>query len=195
MNYEQYVKMMNDNMEEFKKTFSEKGLAFYPVSRLEVEKKDFSGIKEVIKVLEKKKKKAFGSFMITFSGYDDTAEEVFEVPDVRKWVEEVFKFCPHFLYFVSFEMECQKWIVPCICNDVQTFMPKEARKTENEWFKEGKLTAYDRPQMVIKQKMDKEMLNSLVTGLKMYGSKVNDQARAAELIHYLKWHFSKDDEQ
>jgi hypothetical protein len=66
---------------------------------------NFKGIDEFFKQLDKMKRKAFNNTMILFDGYNDTTEELHEIPEVRAFVKELFERYPHVLNYVNFELE------------------------------------------------------------------------------------------
>src|SRR5690554_5136310 len=86
---------------------------FYHIEREETEKMDFTRIDSFMNGLEKLKKKAHNRVLITFSGYDDTKEEIWEIDEIRTFVEKFVTMHPHIFYFLSEELEAKQVFLSC----------------------------------------------------------------------------------
>ena len=71
----------------------------FTISKDEVQSKDFSRVDNLIMKWNKFKKKAAHRFMIAF-GYDDDSRDIWEIEEICEYAREIFKRCPHFLYFL-----------------------------------------------------------------------------------------------
>lgn len=66
---------------------------------------NFKGIDEFFKMLDKLDRKGIGHAMILFDGYNETATELHELPEVRNFVKELFKRYPYVLNYINFDLE------------------------------------------------------------------------------------------
>lgn len=74
------------------------------ITREEVEAVDISSAIEVLKTLIESPERALNFFEvvdIAFHGYNETAEELFEIPAVRNYVFELDDKFPYWLYFLT----------------------------------------------------------------------------------------------
>lgn len=71
------------------------------IGRKEVETLNFNRISEIFSILRELKTKAFRKLIITFDGYEDTSEEVYEILQIRKYMFRLFFNYPYMFYFIS----------------------------------------------------------------------------------------------
>ncbi|HLI46792.1 MAG TPA: hypothetical protein VKU94_06325, partial [Geobacterales bacterium] len=100
-------------------------LYVYSIDKVnELFKMNFKGIDDFFCMLDKKGSKAFGHTMILFDGYNDTATELYEIPQVRKFVKELFERYPHVLNYINFDLEGQNVLLMSLL-DVEVFFKGE----------------------------------------------------------------------
>lgn len=84
----------------------DKKFFFYSVDKKEeLFKMNFEGLDLFFESLDTLGNKAIGRTMILFDGYNDVATELHEIPQVRKFVKEMFDRYPHVLNYVNFDLE------------------------------------------------------------------------------------------
>jgi hypothetical protein len=87
------------------------------VIRDEVENMDFRRIKETLKAFEETGKQGKNKLMITFMGYIDTPKEVYEINEIRKYVESLFNEFPHIFYFLTDADGTSTLFLLCLCEE------------------------------------------------------------------------------
>ena len=76
-----------------------KSICHYEVSRIEVENMKFVRFDNFMKTLKSYRTAARQKVFFTFGGYDLDERELFEIPEVLKYIREMIKLHPYFWYF------------------------------------------------------------------------------------------------
>ena len=78
-----------------------KSLCVLAISKDEILTRDFRRIDEFMKLLHECKIESCQKVMITFMGYDNTPQEIYEIKSIRRFVEKLFRKYPYILYFIT----------------------------------------------------------------------------------------------
>jgi len=78
-----------------------KSLCMVGISKDEILTRDFRRLDEFIKLLHECKTSSRQKVMITFMGYDETPQEIYEIKPIRLFVEKLFRKYPYILYFIT----------------------------------------------------------------------------------------------
>jgi|SRR5437764_4182838 hypothetical protein len=148
--------------------FGDKAVFFYSVDKEEeLFKMNFEGVDMFFKSLDLMGDKAIGKAMILFDGYNEVATELYEIPQVRKFVKEMFRRHPQLLVYINFDLEGEKVLLSCLFDVEAVNMGK--RMTFAEHAKEyGWTTPMPRYNMWIKY--DKNMLAKLMSAMFTHGN-------------------------
>ena len=76
-------------------------LCMVGISKDEILTRDFRRIDELVKLLREYKISSCQKVMITFMGYDNTPQEIYEIKSIRRFVEKLFRKYPYILYFIT----------------------------------------------------------------------------------------------
>jgi hypothetical protein len=135
--------------------------------RSEVEAGDLRRVLRFVDSLERAGRKARGSLALTFDGYDDTPEEIYEIPEIRRWVAGLLKRKPHLPYFLTFEKQNVLFILAC-CSDVRATVPMAARSSD--------LSPFERlgVPLLIEIRMPPRLFKRMDWALRAYCKKVGD---------------------
>lgn len=109
----------------------------FSVTRKEVESKDFRRITGIFAIMTLAKREAKRKMLLTFSGYDDMKEEIFEIQEIREYVKQLFYKYPHMFYFISMLENNDKLILACL-SDVTSVVMGE-KKSLNDIFFDGEM--------------------------------------------------------
>jgi hypothetical protein len=157
------------------------------IPKEETENKDIGTITHYIKQLEKIKAPS-QCVEITFSGYGDTTDEVFEIQEIRGYVTKLLKQAPEILYYTSISMETTTRLLSC-AYDVETIRTSERMNSHevNEYFFEhGEVPQYGAKIIV----PDNELLR-LYAAIKSQGIKRKDLHGAGQIVKELRKMFDK----
>lgn len=113
----------------------ETNLIVYPISKEEIVNCDLTEVLGTLHILSKNGSAYYNSLVITFSGYDDVADEIYEIMEIRKFVRELFNKCPHILYFTNQQFETHQHLLCCLC-DYET-MQTGPKRSPMEWARLG----------------------------------------------------------
>ena len=102
-------------VEDLNEVLDEKGIIVIDIERPFVERKVTGSL---VNQLKKSGKEFRSRLLITFNGYHDDPREVYQIPEIRKWVRSVYKQVPHLFYFLAPELEGMKPIFLCIANEI-----------------------------------------------------------------------------
>lgn len=107
-------------------------IIFVKVSRdQDIKRRDFSVISTLIKKLEKEPTRFYNTVHILFSGYEHVDEEVFEIREIRNWIEELVFLHPEILYYLEQEMYGLENIILCI-SDYKMYTKIQVDKGDKE---------------------------------------------------------------
>lgn len=151
------------------------------IPRQDVENKDIGMITHYIKQLEKIKAPA-QCVEITFSGYDDTTDEVYEIQDIRAWVSLVLKEAPEILFYTAFHFGTTMRILNCAYDfsHVKTRL-MNAHEATDYFFEHG--NPLNHPVMI---SVPSDELLRLYGAIKMYGIKRKNEHGAGQVVQAMK---------
>ncbi|MEC2463862.1 hypothetical protein P9X10_02945 [Bacillus cereus] len=153
------------------------------VQREEVEGAIYSRIMRHIRTLDKRENRGYASLVITFNGYDDIPDSVFEIMDIRKYVKGLFSRVPHLLFYMADMPEVRENMLLCI-SDFEKLGSSE--HIPYEQLLELALEDYDKiPKEQIVVTLPSEKKRQLAETLRKYGNKVKKQNEAQEVINWL----------
>jgi len=79
--------------------------------------------------LEKKKQKGRSSLVFLFDGYDNDTRKLYQVPEIKSWVQKIVKNKPHLFYFmVNINKNYIHDMALCLVNPVIPFIPNEFQR-------------------------------------------------------------------
>ncbi|PGF05262.1 hypothetical protein [Bacillus toyonensis] len=160
------------------------------VQREEVEGAIYSRIMKHIRNIDKRESRGYASLIITFNGYDDIPDSVFEIMDIRKYVQGLFSRVPHLLFYMANMPEVRENMLLCIC-DFQKLGANHGLSYEELL----EMTLED-PDSIPKEQIVISISDSkrrnLAETLRKYGNKVKKQDEAQEVIQWLNNTFSTD---
>lgn len=151
------------------------------IERKDVEKKDFKMIDMVIQAFEKSKKEGKAKMFLTFNGYEDVMDEIYEIKDIREYVSMLFKRCPHIFYFLSPFDNNNRIILSCL-SDLTKVQIGDISKSYDEYIFEGKPINLIGMRPNVSTVLDCKIRS----GIREYGKRINENPKAInELIEYL----------
>lgn len=89
------------------------------VTRSEVENNDFTKITKVLKVLQNYPDLSCGRLFMTFKGYSNNRLEIYEIDEIRKYVQRVYKEESNLFFFLSPIAENNFTIMRCFFKNVR----------------------------------------------------------------------------
>ncbi|PFA76850.1 hypothetical protein [Bacillus cereus] len=96
----------------------EKPILFYQFPIEEIKKKDLRNIEKLLSTLTQVGKEMKGRLVIGCKGYDHVTDELFEIQEVREFVEYLFRKHPYLLYYIS--KDSFEWVVCSYADEVHT---------------------------------------------------------------------------
>jgi len=99
------------------------------VSRAHVEKGHVQSYLNILTSAEKKKKNGRNSLIFLFEGYENDPRRMYDVPEIKAWVQRMFKNKPHLFYFlVNLNPDYFHDMVLCLVQPEPFSVPKELQK-------------------------------------------------------------------
>jgi hypothetical protein len=137
-------------------------------------------IQKAISKLESAGVDTFQRVAIAFHGYDDTSVELWEMPEVRKWVGKLINKVPHLFYHVEQEVyQTQQTLMICL-NDYDSVYAGE-RKSPEEHYHEG--TKIDElPQHKIKVHVHQKSFRLMSSEIRKHARQIGKMANAEKVI-------------
>lgn len=76
-------------------------LVFFSVTREEIINKSYKRLLDTLEVLKKSGKYGRNKLLLNIDGYNNDSREIYMIPEVRDFIQGIWKECKFFLYFVS----------------------------------------------------------------------------------------------
>lgn len=168
-----------------------KVMMFYHISKEEVVQKDLRGIEGLLNNLKKLGKPLRDSLIITCGGYDDVAEELHEIEDVREFANLLMEKMPHLLYYTNHDMEGDVWILCSVADEVLSVVKEGEKMSANELYEKYGVDNMPHTQSLLTFRGDK--LAKMLKAIIRHG-KINKDVRGAKrsAIQYaLKFSFAE----
>jgi hypothetical protein len=158
---------------------------------LEIPKKDILAVSTrlpllLVRELEKQGRGSYQSAVIHVDGYNDVTDELCEIPEVRKWVDAVFRAIPHLLFFLNREMEGHVYFLECMA-DIRTVKTGKLQSI-NEFFEENGLEA-ELPKLPVYMEFTPRFFSNMFVELRKFGKRINANQEVENLIAYLETTF------
>lgn len=148
----------------------------YNVTQEDVESENVTNLERVLEKFEKVGKQARGKLMILFM-YDEDPREIYEIPEIRKWLRKALRRNPHLFYWVSnnYLQNNAEMLLASLSEDITAVrLGALGNKTLSDWFDEG-YSYNELPQNIIHFKLPDSMIEMIEDGLAKYGLfKMND---------------------
>jgi hypothetical protein len=159
-----------------------------PIEREEIESKDVSRVEDFLKVCTKIGEPLKQKCGLSVSGYDDTSEELFEIKEVRKFVEKLFKRNPYLMYYMDTRVGYDEWLLSSWADEVVAIRGNEhlGRNVFEIWEEYGA----NPPQFQVKCTFKNEKFVNMLDGLRKHGKKIGDSEGANEIAAKLDKHFN-----
>lgn len=155
----------------------------YDVTQKELQNQDLDEIICYMELLIEKKRRAFQKAAISFQGYDDVTTEVYEVPEVRQFIQKLFEKYPYLFYFMNPDSYAPKYLMLCLVDFFAYFngeKPNADEILEKIW-NQKKL-----PNVDITFKVPENFRVLIVDSLLDFGKKIGDVQGAVKTVQYLK---------
>lgn len=163
--------------------FGDKKLFFYSVDKdEELLKMNFEGLDTFFKSLDKIGRKGIGHAMIMFDGYNHVSTELNEIPEVRKFVKELFNRYPHVLNYINYDLEGHHVLLSSLL-DIETVYAGERLTFAEHAKKYGFRTPM--PRYNIKLDIPKELLAHIIKAMFLHGNKTRNTKYADRQVHRL----------
>lgn len=143
---------------------------FYSIDKeTELFPMNFEGIDQFFTMLDSQGKKAIGNAMILFDGYNDVTTELFEIPQVRKFVKEMFDRYPHLLNYINFDLEGHHSLLASLL-DLETGYVGEKLTFDEHIKKYGMHTPM--PRFNVRLDMSNDQLAHIAKAMFQHGNKL-----------------------
>lgn len=139
-------------------------LILYEIQKDEVEKSDYSRITQLFNELNKAKIKGRSKIVISFA-YNDDTRELYEIPEVVKYIKDIFKIFPHLVYFLLPNQQTLLSFIFCLID-------AKVLSKSNE-----------KAQINVDESLFKAKLNEIADYVKTYGEYIDDIEGANKVLH------------
>lgn len=94
----------------------EANLFFFSVSKKEVISKDYKRIINSLEILKETGREAKRKLFLVFDGYNDDKREIYEIPEIRDFVKDIYNKYKYLFYFLTTLDNNRSIIYACINN-------------------------------------------------------------------------------
>lgn len=155
--------MFDDNLKNINEV-KNADIIFFSVSKRELLNKDYTRIEKNIKILNEAGKLAKGKMMLTFDGFDFDRREIYEIPEIREYVKNVWDKCKHIFYFLT-ALDNNRSIIFACLNNFECF---------------SRIGDIRRQLHII---FDEEIKIETIDGMLKFGLKINDVEDVRRIIY------------
>ena len=146
-------------------------LCMVGISKDEILTRDFRRIDEFMKLLHECKTESRQKVMITFMGYDNTPQEIYEIKAIRKFVEKLFRKYPYILYFITNFESNSGLLLACIA-DIK--MQVSVDKKPFTAYMGSKEKFMNRPQQSAEISLSEAKCLSIISDIVEYGLSIGE---------------------
>jgi hypothetical protein len=170
--YSDILKLINKGMKPM--------LAYHIQKEEEVIKNNWKSLDDFFKILTRLGEHARQSCVITCSGYDDIPDELYEIAEVRKFVQKLFRRYPYILYYINRQVEGDHWLLGCIADEVRAIVPQEHRLSASELAE--KFGYRNIPQHQLSLLFNGNNLAKILRPILDHGKKIGDIEGAKDIV-------------
>jgi len=146
-------------------------LCMVGISKDEILTRDFRRIDEFVKLLRECKISSRQKVMITFMGYDDTPQEIYEIQSIRRFVEKLFRKYPYILYFITNFESNSGLLLACIA-DIR--MQAVTNKKPFTSYMGSKEKFINRPQQTVELSLSESKCLNIISDIVEYGLSIGE---------------------
>ena len=162
-----------------------KVLRVYNIAKKDILNKDYEGVLSFIALLDKLGgRKSHGNALIMVDGYNDVVEELYEIMEVREYVQGLFKLVPHLLYYINFELDGHAYLINCL-TDITTVLPIN-RKSPIELHMEHLGNPDTLPHYTSKLTFKREVINKMYADIRAHAKRVKRQELGEKTIYQIE---------
>lgn len=121
------------------------------------------------------------SVMLSISGYDTDTRELFEINEVRHFIQKLVNRVPHLFYFIHFD-ECFSWVIGSYAEKVSTARPIDRKPMDAIEASYRRFELGENIGMPVSVQLSEEKLKKITNSIKLVGAKVKDSEYPVELV-------------
>ena len=148
-----------------------KSLCVLAISKDETLTRDFRRLDELVKLLHECKTESRQKVMITFMGYDNTPQEIYEIKSIRRFVEKLFRKYPYILYFITNFESNSGLLLACIA-DIR--MQVSVDRKPFTAYMGSKEKFMNRPQQSVELSLSESKCLNIISDIVEYGLSIGE---------------------
>lgn len=142
--------------------------------------KDIRPIQHTISAVLLEEKDGFQKIAVSISGYDDTAVELWETPEVREWAHKLINKIPYLYYYIENEYyQTQQTLMLCM-NDYDSVFQGE-RMSPIETTERG-IDLDERPKHAMKIHVHQKSMRLMFAETRKHARTIGKMANAEKLV-------------
>jgi hypothetical protein len=149
---------------------------------------DISYAKQFFKMLDRREgKNAHGKVALYIDGYNDVVEELFEIPEVKKWIRKLINEVPHLWYYIYRENTADiAWIMNCLSDKMQFVRQGEVKPISSYPLDEiDKL-----PKILVHASVSKHVIKNMIEKTVQHANRMGDPEGGIETITFIDEFFN-----
>lgn len=160
----------------------EKIIVPYQISKEAVVNEDFTVIDSLMNTATQVGRGMAETILLGCKGYDDIPDELYDIPEVRKYIQLLFEKYPHLPYYLFKNDNAESWLFAC-CGESEQIGEQNTLSANELMEKYG---SYDNiPKQPFSIKLEKEFLLPVLKATIAHGRKNKDTRRAKFIAcHY-----------
>lgn len=170
--YNEIMKAINKGMNPF---------LVYKISKEEVLEMDMKGLDKFFKIIDKVGAPLRQSIAIMCDGYNDIPDELYQIPEVVKFVRKVFRRHPNILYYISREAEADYWMMSCMADEVTSMKVGDYETSQMNAYELEEKFGDNLPKTAAYLNFKDDKLATILKPIIDYGKKIGDKDAAIKI--------------
>lgn len=168
---------------------NEEVFVLMPIEKREIISQDTKRVEDFFKVLGKIGEPMKMRVGLSVSGYDHVSDELFEIPEVHKFVQRLFRRIPHIMYYISRDMGYDEWLLASWADQSSSVRTGDQHGLNVIEVLEKYGT--NPPMFEVALAFNDKKFKSMLEGLKKHGKKIGDPVGANAIAEGLDKFFTR----
>ncbi|MGD2351968.1 hypothetical protein ACP8H2_09475 [Bacillus subtilis] len=156
-------------------------LLVYKISKEEVLEMDMKGLDKFFKVVDRVGTPVRQSVVIMCDGYNDIPDELYQIPEVSKFVKKMFRRFPHILYYINNDTDSYFWMLACLADEVTSMKVGDYETTQLSAYEIAEKFGVNRPEVGAYVNFKGDKLATILKPIVDYGKKIGDKDAAIKI--------------
>jgi hypothetical protein len=148
-------------------------IVWVSIPKFHVEDLDYTYVVKAVDIVTRLGKRGRGSLIMSFAGYGDVPDEIYEIDEIRDYVAVMLEKFPHIFYMLNPFNGSARMLFLCLCDVVAVKSACTAKTTLKEWNKAG-VPPWNRPKTRTMWSAPDDLVQTIIKEAGKYAIDVGD---------------------